>query len=1126
MRQHHRILAGLMVGAMLGISGVARADVDPYAAQVQHIRDLDSAGKSAEALSAAQDLLRTVQTQSGAASANTAACLLRVSGLQLEMGKAADAASSASQAVAIDQKVLGPDAPPTLEAMDYQAAALAWQKQYDQAAALLQQTLQSAQKSGLKDQQIIAWDNLATLQIQQGSYAEAEQSLTREVALCRQGTDKSALVDALRDLSLVQRQQDEYTQAEAALREAVNLANQIYPVGAPERLDASRDLAWLLIDLDQYAEANQLLSQALYDSQKTSGVDSRQTADIETDNADLATEMGDYQHAARLLSDALRAEEKLFGHNSKYLVRTLDALGEANLQAADYHLAEASFTRALAIGKATSGQEDPYLLERLASVFLAQGKFTKAEPLLDRELAAVRKIQGPSHPDTIIPMLALANLKASSKHFSEAAKLYSTALTLLDKTAGPDHSLTVSTRLRSALVAVAQGDNATATAAASAVTPVLAKSPDDINTADNLELLAILDHSLRQNDAAITAARRAAVIKDKLLVDVLSFTSEQERLAFQATTDPYSVLGTIGSAQDMAEAVLRHKGIVLDSLLEDVKAAEKSSDPAVQNIILELRDSKRKLTDLVLEHGGDPKFERQREALKKHIGEIEVTLARKGLGGQSREALQTSVAAVQERIPEHTALIEYVRYNRYVGGMQWQPSYGAVVLTHTGAPRWVHLSDASTVDALVDYYRHAVRGNPSEESMRQILTDLYARTWQPAAHVFPAGTRNVIICPDSQLNAVSFATLLTPEKKFVGEKYMLSYVASGRDLLENLKVVQKGPMVVLADPDFGLGGKAGEKRGIDETRGIKTDNTRGIGNESTRGINTDDTGTDTTRGVNTDTTGTDATRGVTTDDQTRGIGDEATRGLEDEATRGSYLDDGVLRGVNFEPLPGTAREGTMLAKKAKAWQWAPELNMGPKVTRDLLLGLHSPRILHIATHGFFLPDRHLARNTVSLIQPQSRMANPMLRSGIALTGAQATINALRTPGGSAAVNGIFTAEDVETLDLQGTWLVTLSACDTGNGEARTGEGVLGLRRGFVMCGVQNLMMTLWPVFDSTTAKMMVDFYTEAHKTDNAPLSLAEIQRHWLVKLRQEDGLVPAVTHAGPFIMSFQGPPHP
>jgi CHAT domain-containing protein len=91
-------------------------------------------------------------------------------------------------------------------------------------------------------------------------------------------------------------------------------------------------------------------------------------------------------------------------------------------------------------------------------------------------------------------------------------------------------------------------------------------------------------------------------------------------------------------------------------------------------------------------------------------------------------------------------------------------------------------------------------------------------------------------------------------------------------------------------------------------------------------------------------------------------------------------------------------------------------------------------------------------------------------------------------------DGILTAEDVSTLDLQGTWLVTLSACDTGSGEARAGEGVMGLRRGFIQAGAQNLLMTLWPISDEVTVQIMSDFYDAVHHTGNAPEALAEVQR--------------------------------
>jgi len=81
---------------------------------------------------------------------------------------------------------------------------------------------------------------------------------------------------------------------------------------------------------------------------------------------------------------------------------------------------------------------------------------------------------------------------------------------------------------------------------------------------------------------------------------------------------------------------------------------------------------------------------------------------------------------------------------------------------------------------------------------------------------------------------------------------------------------------------------------------------------------------------------------------------------------------------------------------------------------------------------------------------------------------------------------------------------------------------MGLRRGFIQAGAQNLLMTLWPISDQTTVQIMLDFYDHAEKTHNAPQALAEVQRDWLLKLRKERGLLNSVRLAGAFIMSSQG----
>ena len=125
--------------------------------------------------------------------------------------------------------------------------------------------------------------------------------------------------------------------------------------------------------------------------------------------------------------------------------------------------------------------------------------------------------------------------------------------------------------------------------------------------------------------------------------------------------------------------------------------------------------------------------------------------------------------------------------------------------------------------------------------------------------------------------------------------------------------------------------------------------------------------------------------------------------------------------------------------------------------------MEAPRILHIASHGFFL--RPTSRAPRPAPAWRDRAQNPLLRSGLALAGA----NLAR----GAHDDGILTALEASSLNLWGTKLVTLSACDTGVGEVRNGEGVYGLRRAFVLAGAETLVMSLWPVSDYIARETMV-----------------------------------------------------
>jgi CHAT domain-containing protein/tetratricopeptide (TPR) repeat protein len=178
--------------------------------------------------------------------------------------------------------------------------------------------------------------------------------------------------------------------------------------------------------------------------------------------------------------------------------------------------------------------------------------------------------------------------------------------------------------------------------------------------------------------------------------------------------------------------------------------------------------------------------------------------------------------------------------------------------------------------------------------------------------------------------------------------------------------------------------------------------------------------------------------------------------------------DSAIAGIPFKGLPGTTKEGSTVGARLKVHAVVRD-----GVLKDAVMALRSPQILHFATHGFFLMDQD-ENAWWPLLVPRGR-ENALLRSGLALAGANASLHRRKLP--AAAGNGLLYAEDVTALDLTGTRLVVLSACDTGRGDIELGEGVFGLRRAFEIAGAETLVMSLWPVSDDCTESLMDKFYT-------------------------------------------------
>ncbi len=180
-----------------------------------------------------------------------------------------------------------------------------------------------------------------------------------------------------------------------------------------------------------------------------------------------------------------------------------------------------------------------------------------------------------------------------------------------------------------------------------------------------------------------------------------------------------------------------------------------------------------------------------------------------------------------------------------------------------------------------------------------------------------------------------------------------------------------------------------------------------------------------------------------------------------------------LTRFGFSELKGTKQETEAISALLTKNSWEAQLFLGREALEEELKSVQSPRVLHIATHGFFLDDVDEGNDLQLGIETAQSKKNPLLRSGLLLAGAEETVKGNYY---NQTENGIFTAYEAMNLQLNGTELVVLSACETGRGELRSGEGVYGLQRSFQIAGAEALIMSLWKVNDDATQMLMTQFY--------------------------------------------------
>ncbi|MEN8248024.1 MAG: CHAT domain-containing tetratricopeptide repeat protein [Bacteroidota bacterium] len=196
--------------------------------------------------------------------------------------------------------------------------------------------------------------------------------------------------------------------------------------------------------------------------------------------------------------------------------------------------------------------------------------------------------------------------------------------------------------------------------------------------------------------------------------------------------------------------------------------------------------------------------------------------------------------------------------------------------------------------------------------------------------------------------------------------------------------------------------------------------------------------------------------------------------------------------TSIDPLPGTGKEVSAIKGVLDKSGYSTTIKTEENASEDNFKGIDHKGLVHIATHGFFVPDPRHEQTSVFSIPLYNVNENVLLRSGILLAGAGNRENEINDF--NASNNGVLTSYEVMNLQLDNSDLVVLSACETGLGDLMSGEGVYGLQRAFMIAGASSVVMSLWKVDDEATQKLMVNFYKTWLKTGNLESAFRTAQK--------------------------------
>jgi CHAT domain-containing protein/tetratricopeptide (TPR) repeat protein len=754
--------------------------------------------------------------------------------------------------------------------------------------------------------------------------------------------------------------------------------------------------------------------------------------------ADAHAALGEYKEAEALFRRAIALREKIGGPVDLDLAMSLNNL--ANVLGSRSAEKIALYERAAGIWESRLGPDAPLVgavLGNLAGTYIARGDLAKARELFERAVAIEKK--SGSADRTWFPSDAYGNLLWGTGEYEKALSVLEQSLETKIRTLGPEHPATAGGMLAVARVAVALNDRSRAFD--------LALRAEEISR-ENLRLNA---RRLSERQALSYGSRRSKGLGLALFLMDDETSAESRNRAW--------------------DALVRSRAVVLDEMALRHRVVAEVDDPEVRQLADRLEQAATRLANLLVRGSGGESPElhralvtqarREREAAEEALASKSASFAR-GLDASNR-----GLGEVRRTLPDGVALVAFAR----TGG----PRYRAFVATdRDDAPITISLGPTQEIDELVSKWHEEAAvgawasdrsGGEAEAAYRAAGEMLRKKIWDPWASRL-GNARQVLVIPDGPLHLVNFAALPDGEERYLIESApTVHYLSAERDVAAPREVKSKG-MLALGSPSFdatALFAALAPERGAPAEEG-----------------------------------------------------EEEILIASARVFRGASSSCADFQSLRFRELPETETEIEQVVSLWKARGGSAETEeptgagsvlplTGPAASETAFKRLASGhRILHLATHGFFLGKRctsalESGRGIGGLADAgeaeapsgeaprQARGENPLRLSGLVMAGANH-----REHAGPDEDDGILTAEEIASLDLSDVEWAVLSACDTGVGDIKVGEGVFGLRRAFQVAGVRTLIMSLWSVDDESTRNWMTALYEARLKKG---LSTAESVRH-------------------------------